>query len=114
MNTQLKTEQTSKQNIIDKLNKTLINLKYDENSNFYNLLKHFNITFEFNGAIIDLIINETQNKKNYHTMYMFSMFTNEIKEEIDYKYIVNNILYDFVNNMFSYESIIEKMTECTI
>lgn len=112
MNTQLKTEQTSKQNIIDKLNKTLINLKYDENSHFYNLLKHFNISCAFNGEIIDLIINETQNKKNYHTMYMFSMFTNEI--EIDYKYIVNNILYDFVNNMFSYESIIDKMIECKI
>lgn len=44
-------------------------------------------------------------------MYMFSMFTNETTEEIDYKYIVNNILYDFVNNMFSYESIIDKMKE---
>ena len=42
---------------------------------------------------------------------MFSMFTNETTEEIDYKYIVNNILYDFVNNMFSYESIIDKMKE---
>lgn len=73
MNTQMKTEQTSKQNIIDKLNKTLINLKYDKNSHFYNLLKYFNISFEFNGAIIDLIINEAQNKKISYNVYVFNV-----------------------------------------
>lgn len=73
MNTQLKTEQTSKQNIIDKLNKTLINLKYDENSHFYNLLKHFNISCAFNGKNINQtnLSNKDFNemKKKYKTIY---------------------------------------------